>query len=244
MFVVNVAAGVSVVNVLVIVFMVPPSAATAVTVYRWETPSAQVECQAVAAWFMVPGTGPDGLPLSAAAVPVGVTVTDLSVPLVAVTVTPADGSAAFAPLAGEMVTPVAGLAVALPPAPVLAAGLAAPTLPAGVPVSLVVLAVHAAASRVTAMVTATVADLRARAGHGCAGFRCAGFGRAGFGCDAPGRAGPGTHAPRTRSTFSRSVPRRLRWPAGLALPAIKDDEREHMVIAACIAAFAAVVAMP
>jgi hypothetical protein len=183
MFVENVAAGVSVVNVLVVVFVAPSLLATAVTVYSWETPSAQVVCQVVPLGLRVPGTGPDGLPLSAVRVPVGVTVTDLSVPRVAVTVTPADGSAAFAPLAGEMLTSGVALALwlalALPPAPALAPGLAALVLPALAPTSFVLL-VHAAASKVAMTVTATATARSLRLPLAFA-----------------------IHAARTRSTFSR-----------------------------------------
>jgi hypothetical protein len=80
-----------------------------------------------------------------------------------VTVAPADGSAAVAPLAGEIATAgpagvglALGLLPALLPGPVLAAGAATPVLPAEPPRSCVLL-VHAAASRATMTVTATAA---------------------------------------------------------------------------------------
>jgi hypothetical protein len=140
-----------------------------------------------------------------------------------VTVTPADGSAAVAPLAGEIATAgpageglALALALALPPAPlaapVLAAGAAAPL---DVPPASCVLLVQAAASSATMTVTVTAAA------------RCL-------------LTAFAARITRTRPTFSR-LPSS---PSGLGFPAIKDDEREHMVQTGCTRALTAVVAMP
>jgi len=61
-------------------------------------------CHEVLPEFIVPETGPEVFPLFASAPPAGLTLTLDSVPFAAVTVTPAAGSAFFAPSAGEMLT--------------------------------------------------------------------------------------------------------------------------------------------
>jgi hypothetical protein len=153
----NVQPGVSVVNVLVVVLVTPCSVATALTVYRCETPSAHVECHAVPPAFIVPGTGPDGSPLAARVPPAGVTVTFDSVPVAAVTVTPAEGSALLAPPAGEIVTFApggAGLAAGLAAATPAGDPAALPPFAAGLTVSLRV-PVHALASTASTDIAAT-----------------------------------------------------------------------------------------
>jgi hypothetical protein len=163
MLVENVEAGDSVVNVLVVVFVTPFSLAVAVTVYFCETPSAHWVCHEVLAEFIVPGTGPDGLPLLTSVPPTGLTVTPDSVPFAAVTVTPAEGSALFAPFAGEMLTTGpsgVGLADALAEPPAEPAGLLAlPPFAAGLAVSLW-LPVHAVASSAIATVAAAAPSRR------------------------------------------------------------------------------------
>jgi hypothetical protein len=157
MWVENVEFGVSVVNVLVVVLVTPSSVAVAVTVYFCDTPSAHLVCHDVLAAFIEPGTGPAGLPLVSEVPPTGVTVTLFSVPLPAVTVTPPDGSALAAPLAGEIVTAAAfrvGLGLAVAPAPEPGEPpLALPPFAAGLAVSLR-LAVHAVASIIRTTVAA------------------------------------------------------------------------------------------
>jgi hypothetical protein len=165
MWVENVDAGDNVVNVLVVVFVTPFSLAATVTVYFCETPSAHWVCHEVLAEFIVPGTGPDGLPLLTDVPPAGLTVTLDSVPFAAVTVTPADGSALFAPSAGEMLTTApsgVGLADADPPPPEPPAPawlLAPPPLAAGLTVS-VWLPVHAVTSSANTAVVATAPSRR------------------------------------------------------------------------------------
>ncbi len=95
----NVWLGVSVRNVLV---TAAPAEALAVTVYDCDTLSAQLLCQTLRPWLNVP---PTAAPLDVC------TATSLRVPLAAVTVTPVDGSAWLAPLAGVIRT-CAGLAAA------------------------------------------------------------------------------------------------------------------------------------
>jgi hypothetical protein len=155
----NAESGVSVVNVLVVVLVTPPSAATAVTAYRWETPSDQVDRHEVLPGLIEPGTGPDGSPLLARVPPTGVTVTFDSVPFAAVTVTPAEGSAPFAPSAGEIVTcGPAGAGLAAGRAATPAGACDPPELPAfaaGLAVSLRV-PVHAVASSASTATAATV----------------------------------------------------------------------------------------
>src|SRR5215813_3810432 len=118
MCVLNVCDGTRVLNVLVCVTWCPPeSAATALTVSVWDTGSVQSLCQAVRELLKVPVSTRS--PVS----PAPLTVTDLSVPLDAVTVIPLTGSAPVVPLAGvKLSCTVSGDCECLrgvPPAPLL-----------------------------------------------------------------------------------------------------------------------------
>src|SRR5258708_22325659 len=95
MWVVKLCGGSSVLKVLVCVTWCPPEpAATALTVRVFATGSVQLLCQEVRELLNVPLTALS--PVS----PLPVTVTDLIVPLAALTVMPLLGSAPVAPLAG------------------------------------------------------------------------------------------------------------------------------------------------
>jgi hypothetical protein len=124
-------------------------------------------CHEVLAGFIVPGTGPAALPLSACVPPAGLTVTlDSVLPFAAVTVTPADGSAPVAPFAGEMPATgpaCVGLAGADPPPeppPEPAGLLAPPPFAAGLTVSVWLLPVHPAASNAITTVAAAAPSRR------------------------------------------------------------------------------------